>query len=236
MTSIRPGSGAMFDRIANRYDLLNRIVALGMDQSWRRRTIAALSPGPGHPYLDVATGTGDLVLTMLQQHPQVVASGLDPSSEMLAICRRKAARLGVGDRLALSVGDGQALPYPTSSFAGVSIGFGIRNVPDRQRALTEMARVTRPGGRIAILELSEPRRGPLALPARFYIRQVVPRLGGLLSGSGEYRYLQQSVAAFPPPDEFARVIESSGIDLVESVPLTCGVCHLFVGTPRSSGQ
>jgi demethylmenaquinone methyltransferase/2-methoxy-6-polyprenyl-1,4-benzoquinol methylase len=114
------------------------------------------------------------------------------------------------------------------------MAFGIRNVPDRPRALREMARVTKEGGRIAILELSEPRKGALAALARFHIHQVVPRIGGALSGASEYGYLQRSIAAFPPPDEFAAMMREAGLRVLEVSPLTMGVVCLFVGTPGRS--
>jgi demethylmenaquinone methyltransferase / 2-methoxy-6-polyprenyl-1,4-benzoquinol methylase len=116
----------------------------------------------------------------------------------------------------------------------VSMAFGIRNVPDRPRALREMARVVRPGGRVAILELSEPRRGVMASLARFHIHELVPRLGGALSGSAEYGYLQRSIAAFPPPEEFAATMEASGLRVLEVAPLTFGAVCLYVATPAAT--
>jgi demethylmenaquinone methyltransferase/2-methoxy-6-polyprenyl-1,4-benzoquinol methylase len=130
-------------------------------------------------------------------------------------------------------GDAQSLPFPDRSFDGVCIAFGIRNVPDRPKALREMARVTRPGGRIAILELSEPDGGLLAPFARFHVHTLVPTLGALLSGAREYRYLQRSIAAFPKAHDFGQVMTAAGIELVALTPLTFGVCHLYVGTPRA---
>ena len=137
-----------------------------------------------------------------------------------------------GATLDLLSGDAQTLPYEDRSFDGICMAFGIRNVPDRNRALREMARVTRPGARIAILELSEPRNGVLSKLARFHIRSVVPRLGAAISGAAEYRYLQESIAAFPPPDEFASIMSDSGLDVIRVLPLTFGVVCLFVATPR----
>ncbi|HNL24961.1 MAG TPA: class I SAM-dependent methyltransferase, partial [Pseudomonadales bacterium] len=137
--------------------------------------------------------------------------GSDPSANMLAVGRRKVTTRKLDRRIELVVGDAQAIDAADRSFDGVTIAFGIRNVPDRARALREMARVCKPGGRVAILELGEPRRGIMAPLARFHIRTVVPRMGALLSGSREYRYLQTSIAAFPPPDEFAALMTASGL-------------------------
>ena len=231
----RGGSGEMFDRIAPRYDLLNRLLSLGVDQAWRRRAVGALGLPSHARALDLATGTADLALRIARRHPHVRVVGLDPSAGMLAVGRDKVRAAGLGERISLQQGDAEALPFEQDAFDATSIAFGIRNVPDRERALSEMARVTRPGGRVVILELSEPRRGFLGPLARFHIRVLVPRLGALLSGAREYRYLQTSVAAFPPPERFATLMEGSGLEVLEVSPLTFGVACLYVARPRSAG-
>ncbi len=232
---VRSGSGAMFDRIAKRYDLLNRLMSFGVDRRWRRKTVNALELDTGHRVLDLATGTADLAIAIAKRRADVTVIGVDPSVNMLEVGRRKLARIGIADRVELHEGDAEAIDLPTNSVDGTCIAFGIRNVPDRARGLREMARVTRPGGRIAILELSEPRSGILGPLARFHVHTVVPRLGALLSGAREYRYLQTSIEAFPPPDEFAALMEESGISVIEVKPLTFGVCCLYVGTPAGKG-
>ncbi|HEV8245874.1 MAG TPA: bifunctional demethylmenaquinone methyltransferase/2-methoxy-6-polyprenyl-1,4-benzoquinol methylase UbiE [Polyangiaceae bacterium] len=232
--SVPEGSGAMFDGIARRYDLLNRVISLGVDQSWRKKTVAALKLAPGSRILDLATGTADLALLVARSEPSVTVVGLDPSSGMLQVGRKKVSRAGLAERVELVEGDAQALPFPDRSFDGICMAFGIRNVPDRDRALREMARVTRPSGRIAILELSEPRAGLIGPLARFHIHTVVPYVGSLLSGSREYHYLQRSIAAFPSPEEFTSRIALAGLEPMETLPLTFGVCHLYVAeAPRS---
>lgn len=233
-----PGSGAMFDNIARRYDLLNRVMSFGVDRRWRKKTVRALGLPAGDSVcrvLDVATGTGDLAIDVARRHPGAVITGVDPSTKMIEVGNGKLAARGLAGRVRLEEGDAQALAYDDDSFDGVCIAFGIRNVPDRGRGLREMARVCRPGGRVAILELGEPKQGIMAPLARFHIRQVVPRLGAWISGAKEYRYLQTSIAAFPPPDEFAALMKVSGLDVVEVVPLTFGVCNLYVGTPSRGG-
>ena len=227
----RDGSGAMFDGIAARYDLVNRVISLGIDQSWRRKTVRALKLATGDRVLDLATGTADLAIQVARTKPTVKVVGLDPSGKMLDVGRVKVARAELGARVELVQGDAQALPFEDGSFASVCIAFGIRNVPNRQQALREMARVTRPGGRIAILELSEPRAGLLGALARFHIHTVVPYVGALLSGVKEYQYLQRSIAAFPPADEFAALMQSSNLNVLGVYPLTFGVCHLYVAEP-----
>jgi demethylmenaquinone methyltransferase/2-methoxy-6-polyprenyl-1,4-benzoquinol methylase len=242
------GSGHMFDAIAGKYDLVNRVISLGMDQGWRRRAVRALqleeraeaiagvgvpSSVPASPtVLDLATGTADLAILITRMVPGAHVIGVDPSAGMLAVARQKVADAGLGACIDLREGDAQALDLPDRSVDAITMAFGIRNVPDRPKALREMARVTRPGGRIAILELSEPRQGPMGALARFYVRGVVPRVGGALSGKREYRYLQESIAAFPPPDEFAETMRASGLRVIEVTELLFGASRLFVATPE----
>ncbi len=231
----RGGSGEMFDRIAGRYDLLNRVISLGVDQGWRRRTVGSLGLAGRPctlPVLDLATGTGDLALLIARKHPEVEVLGIDPSRGMLAVGETKVTRAGLGQRVSLRHGSAESLPLGDASVDGVTMAFGIRNVADRPAALREMARVTRPGGRVAILELSEPSPGPFAAMARFHVHTVVPWVGALLSGSREYRYLHESIAAFPAPSRFAEMMDEAGLDVLEVAPLTFGVVHLYVGTPR----
>ena len=224
----------MFDAIAPRYDLLNRLLSLGIDQRWRRRLVERLQLQPGDRVLDHATGTADLAIAIARSAPGVQVVGVDPSIEMLRVGRQKVAAAGLADRVSLESGEAEQLSnFEDRSVDAISMAFGIRNVQDRPRALRELARVTRPGRRIAILELSEPRGGLMGPLARLHVHQIVPWVGGLLSGAREYRYLQRSIAAFPPPEEFAQMMRDSGI-VVESVEaLTFGVCHLYVGTPAT---
>lgn len=224
----RDGSGAMFDRIAGRYDLLNRLISLGIDQGWRRATVASLSLRDGDRVLDVATGTADLALQIAEKYPAVRVVGLDPSRGMLDVGAQKVARAGLDGRVTLEQGDAQSMGFDEGSFDAACMAFGIRNVPDRPAALRELARVVRPGGRVAILELAEPREGVLSGLARFHVHRVVPFVGGLLSGSHEYAYLQRSIAAFPPAEEFARVMGSCGLRVLEARALTFGVATLYV--------
>jgi demethylmenaquinone methyltransferase/2-methoxy-6-polyprenyl-1,4-benzoquinol methylase len=226
----RPGSGQMFDAIAARYDLVNRIISLGIDQRWRRETVRALNLTAQAKVLDLATGTGDLALMTARLAPTAQLTGFDPSREMLRVFERKIAAASLGDRITIQQGEAEKLPYPDASFDGITMAFGIRNVADRPAALREMARVLKPGGRLCILETAEPKSGLLAMGARFHIHFVVPRLGALFSRAPEYAYLQRSIAAFPPPPEFATLMRSSGLNVLEVRPMTFGVVCLYVAT------
>jgi demethylmenaquinone methyltransferase/2-methoxy-6-polyprenyl-1,4-benzoquinol methylase len=221
----------MFDAIAGRYDLMNRLISLGVDRGWRARTVAALGLERGHRVLDVATGTGDLAIAIARGAEEVNVVGVDPSAGMLDVARRKIASEGATGSIEVVRASAEDLPFEEDAFDACSIAFGIRNVTDRPRALSEMARVTRPGGRVAVLELSEPRSGFLAPFARFHIHRVVPWLGSVLSGAREYRYLEQSIARFPSPSEFAGMMESSGLSVLRVEPLTFGVSCLYVAEP-----
>ena len=224
------GSGLMFNRIARRYDLLNRVMSFGADGRWRKRLIASLfagEPPVEAELLDLATGTADVAIAALKRWPQLRVVGVDPSAEMLAVGQAKLARAGFADRAELVTGDAQALPFADGRFGASCIAFGIRNVPDRLMGLREMRRVTRPGGTVAVLELSHPRGGPLAPLARFYVDRLVPRLGAWLSGDREYRYLARSVAAFPAPAAFCALMEQAGLEAVETRRMNFGAVYLY---------
>ncbi len=212
----------MFDRIARRYDLLNRVMSFGQDRRWRDALVAELV---GDRILDVATGTGDVAAAICRARPGVAVVGLDPSVEMLAVAQAK-----VRDDVELVAGDAQAMPFADNSFSSAAMAFGIRNVPDRPRALSEMARVVWPGGRVAVLELTEPSGSLLSAAARLHVRYLVPLLGRWLSTPEEYAYLERSIAAFPSPEVFADTMRSAGLRQVTVERLSFGAVTLFVAT------
>lgn len=228
-TGTAGGSGQMFDRIAPRYDLVNRLMTFGFDQSWRRRTVDSLRLQPGQTSLDLATGTADLAILTAQRAPGSKVVGLDPSTGMLAVGQRKLEQVGLANRVSLVEGDACQLPFGNSEFDGLTMGFGIRNVVDRPKALREMVRVLKPGARAAILEATEPEGGLLALGAKLHLRVVVPALGRLVSGGNEYRYLQASIAVFPPANAFADLMREAGFEVEAVVPFMFGSTHLWVG-------
>lgn len=224
------GSGQMFDAIASRYDVLNRIMSMGLDQSWRRKAVAALELKTSDHVLDLATGTGDLAIMMASSIPGLKVTGVDPSANMIGVGKEKVVAQALTERVNLEIGDGQALPFEDNTFDGAVVSFGIRNFPNRLAGLKEMCRVTRPGRKVVILELSEPRQGITAPFARAYIHHVVPMLGAAISGQKEYRYLQRSIQAFPEAQDFVTLMEEAGLVDAYARSLSFGAVHLYVGT------
>lgn len=220
---------SMFDRIAPRYDLLNRLLSAGVDVRWRRKAVDALDClGPAR-ILDLCTGTADLLIEALGRDPRLRGLGADLSPQMLVRGLRKLARRGMASRSALACGDGERLPLGDALFDGALVSFGIRNISDPERALREMIRVLRPGGRVVVLEFSMP-RGILGTLYRFYFGRVLPWVGGIVSGDpGAYSYLPASVAAFPSPEAFGALMERAGFGAVSWRPLTGGIAHLHRG-------
>jgi demethylmenaquinone methyltransferase / 2-methoxy-6-polyprenyl-1,4-benzoquinol methylase len=220
---------SMFDSIAPRYDLLNHLLSAGMDRRWRNTAIDALALPAGARVLDLCTGTADLALAATARVPGASVLGVDFSSEML----RRGLPKVAGQPIQLVRGDASQIPAASGSVDAVTIGFGIRNVADPGAALLEIARVLRPGGRLAILEFGEPRIPGVRTLYRWYFRYLLPLVGRLVSRhQSAYSYLPASVGAFPPPPEFARRIAAAGFSQVEAVPLTFGIVYLYVATRR----
>jgi demethylmenaquinone methyltransferase/2-methoxy-6-polyprenyl-1,4-benzoquinol methylase len=218
---------AMFDRIAPRYDLLNRAMTAGLDGRWRQAAAAAADLAAGDRALDCCTGTGDLALALADRvTPAGEVVGVDFSEPMLALARRKAAARG--REVSFRVADALALPFPGGSFDAATVAFGIRNVDDLDRGLAEMARVVRPGGRVVVLEIATPAR-----LRRFYglwFDRVVPRLGRVLGRDGAaYSYLPASVRRFPDPPGLAARMAAAGLRDVRWRPLAAGIVTLHHG-------
>lgn len=216
---------AMFDRVARRYDLLNRILSAGIDRRWRRAAVDAMCIGSGDPALDVATGTGDLAIEMASRGAR--AAGVDFSRPMLRIARRKLARRRAD--VALVLGAAESLPFGDERFTAAAIAFGIRNVPDRECALAEMRRVVIPGGRVVVLELALPRSRLGRAVYHPYFRWGLPLGGAILSSAFAYRYLRDSVAAFPERDAFVATMARAGLRDVAYRDLSGGLAVLYSG-------
>ena len=220
----------MFDAIASRYDLLNRLLSLGMDIAWRDRLKGMLPKGKHLRVLDLASGTADVIITLVNGNDNVQeALGIDPAVKMLEIGRQKIDRLGLSSRIRLEVGDAQHLELPDNSYDVVTISFGIRNVPDMRLGLLEMYRVTKKGGRIMILEFSIPSNPILAAGHWVYLNTFVPIVGFLFSGNIKaYQYLSQTIQSFPYGDRFCKILNQFGFIDVKAYPLLGGVATIYV--------
>ncbi len=220
---------SMFDRIAPRYDLLNRLLSAGVDVRWRRKAVDTLDPKDAARILDLCTGTADLLIEALGRGPRLRGLGADISPQMLVRGLRKLERRGMASRSALACADAERLPLRGALFDGALVSFGIRNIGDRERALHELIRVLRPGGRLVVLEFGLP-RGLLGTLYRFYFGCLVPWIGGVISGDpGAYSYLPASVAVFPTPEAFGALMEKAGFVAVSWRPLTGGIANLHRG-------
>jgi demethylmenaquinone methyltransferase/2-methoxy-6-polyprenyl-1,4-benzoquinol methylase len=215
----------MFDAIAPRYDLLNRLLTFGMDVRWRKLAVRSLGLPPGSTVLDVGCGTGDLCRVLGAGGYQAV--GVDRSAGMLAGARGHRS----GDA-ALVRGDGTSLPVGDRSVGGIVSGFTLRNLVSLQAFLDECGRAVRPGGRIALLEVSTPANPVLRAGHAAYFGRVVPFVGGLLSDRAAYSYLPKSVAYLPPDDEIVAMVERAGFDGVQRRALSVGIAQLITGTRR----
>lgn len=219
----------MFDAIAPRYDLLNHLLSAGMDRGWRDRAIDELALSSGARVVDLCTGTGDLAIAAIRKAPGASVVGIDFSGEMLRLGHAKMVRLQLGGSIKLVRGDGTRIPLSSSSCDAATVGFGIRNVVEPERALAELARVLRPGARLAILEFGEPRIPGICALYRWYFRYLLPLVGRVVSKhQSAYSYLPASVGEFPPPADFSRLIAATGFSQVRAVPLTFGIVYLYV--------
>ena len=219
----------MFDGIAPKYDLLNHLLSMGIDKSWRRKAMRELEGGRRGTVLDIACGTGDFSIEALRHGVERVV-GADISENMLAVAREKAREKGLEDRLEFRYGDSENLDFEDGTFDAVTVAFGVRNFEHLERGLAEMCRVLRPGGKVVVLEFSTPERFPMKQLYRFYFKQILPRVGGLVSGDRKaYEYLPASVFAFPQGDRFLQIMRSCGYRNVAQRRLTFGIASLYTG-------
>ena len=220
----------MFDTIAPRYDFLNRLLSLGIDRRWRTFAVRQLQIPEGGKVLDVATGTGDVALEIASRTPESVRIvGEDFTQGMLAIGKEKIKATPFQNRIFLVNAPCEAIPHPDHTFDGVTIAFGIRNVIDRPAGLREMLRVLKPGGRVVILEFSNPQSRLFKALYYFYFRRVLPFLGGLFSQRNAYQYLPDSVLEFPDQETFKSLMKEAGFANLQHFDLTFGIATVYVG-------
>lgn len=226
----------MFGDIAPTYDRLNHLLSMSIDKWWRRVTVKRVPPRVGAgPILDLCTGTGDLALAYDRAAGgKVRIVGADFCHPMLTRGHEKGQAAGSAERLTFVEADAQRLPFPTDYFQIVCVAFGLRNVTDTDRGLREMARVCKPGGKVAVLEFSRPRSRVVRAVYHSYFHNVLPRVGGWLSGKKEgkqaYRYLPESVGQFPDGEALCEKMRAAGLGDVTFTPLTFGIATLYVGT------
>ncbi len=228
----------VFSHIAKQYDVMNSVLSFNQHKWWRRFTMRKMNVFPGAVCLDVASGTGDWAISLAHAvGVQGKVTGLDFCKEMLDVAEPKLVREGVKDRVNLVQGDAMQLPFPDHSFDFVTIGFGLRNMPDLRQVLREMKRVAKPDAMVVCLELSKPTWKPFRALYYAYFNHILPFLGKLVVGKAEpYRWLPQSLVAFPERNKLTQIFSEVGFKQVQDYALTGGICALHIGFKPSDEQ
>lgn len=217
----------MFDTISDEYDHLNRVISFGIDVSWRKKVVALAASKNPNKILDVATGTGDLVIA-LQKTGAIEIIGLDISPNMLEVGRKKVAQKGFTDVITMVVGDSENLPYKTDYFDIITVAFGVRNFENLEKGLAEIYRVLKPGGTLLVLETSVPTRTPYKQGYRLYSKKILPLIGRLFSkDKTAYQYLSESAAVFPYGADFNNILKKIGFTSSNDMPQTFGVATIY---------
>ncbi len=222
-----PMVAAMFDRISDRYDFLNRVLSARQDLRWRKILVRMIPSRKGGTYLDMATGTGDVLLAATKAHPEYSSFiGCDISKGMLDVANKKAQAAGLSDRMNWQVMSAETIALDSQSVDCASISFGLRNVIDKEKSLTEFARVLKPGGLFLILEFFTPTSGFMSRVFQFYFHHVLPKIGRLFSEKEAYAYLPKSVATFYSPSELRNSLRSKGFAIEKEINFLFGACRL----------
>jgi len=218
----------MFNNIAGKYDFLNHFLSLGIDKGWRKKAIKSIAAIQPKTILDVATGTGDLAIAAAQRIDGSRITGVDIAAQMLEVGRKKTAALQLDQRISMQVADSEQLPFADQSFDAVTCAYGVRNFEHLEAGLKEMNRVMRPGGKLAILEFSRPKKFPVKQVYNFYFKYILPSFGKMVSKhSTAYTYLPESVMAFPEGQDFCAILQRCGFKLAAARPLTFGITTLY---------
>jgi demethylmenaquinone methyltransferase / 2-methoxy-6-polyprenyl-1,4-benzoquinol methylase len=221
----------MFNRIAFRYDFLNRFLSAGIDIYWRKRAIKELTAADPQIILDVATGTADVAIMMTKYlHPKKII-GIDISQSMLELGRKKIAKLQLNNVIELETGDSEAINLSDETFDAVTVAFGVRNFENLEKGLSEIRRVLKPNGKLVVLEFSKPKKLFLRKLYNFYMRIAAKGVGKWVAKNGEaYEYLQESVNAFPEGQHFADILQRTGYKNIYFKKLSLGICTIYCGS------
>ena len=224
----------MFSTIAPRYDLLNKVLSMGIDRSWRKFAISRLPEAVNAKFLDVATGTCDVALEIINRRaPGTKVVAVDFSEGMLELGKEKVKAAGLEEKIDVRFADVTELPFDDDRFDGSIIAFGIRNVQNYKKGISEMGRVVKSGGKVVVLEFTSVQNRFFMPIYRFYITKVLPFIGELISGKkGAYKYLPDSMLGFPSPEEFKSAMEETGLIDVRYYKLTLGITYVHVGTVK----
>lgn len=219
----------MFDSISPKYDFLNHFLSVGIDNIWRRKCVNTLREVNPKTILDVATGTGDLAIACLKLKPSKV-TGLDLSAGMLEKGKEKMKKKGYDDIISMQKGDSENLPFEDNSFDATTVGFGVRNFENLEKGISEIHRVIKSGGKLAVLEFSKPTNPIFKAVYNLYFLKILPLFGKVFSKSNSaYTYLPKSVQAFPDGQDFLDVLEKCGFTNTKATPLTLGICTIYTG-------
>ena len=217
----------MFNNISKRYDLLNHTLSLGIDILWRKKAVRLLKPFEPKLILDIATGTGDFAIEATSLKPDHI-TGVDISEGMLEVGKKKIAKKGLSEVIKMELGDSENLHFEDNKFDAITVAFGVRNYENLEKGLSEMFRVTKPGGHVMIIEFSKPRRFPIKQLYNFYFKTILPKIGQVVSkDDSAYQYLPDSVMAFPDGENFLNILEKVGYKDTKWIPLTIGISSIY---------
>jgi demethylmenaquinone methyltransferase/2-methoxy-6-polyprenyl-1,4-benzoquinol methylase len=220
---------SMFNSIAPKYDFLNHFLSMGIDHLWRKKTIKQLKSLKPKTMLDVATGTGDLAICALKNLNPDKITGIDISEQMLEFGKKKLIERRLNDKINLLQADSENIPFEDNSFNAITVGFGVRNFENLEKGLKEMRRVLTPGGKVAILEFSKPRKFPIKQLYNFYFKYILPTIGKIVSKDNRaYTYLPESVSKFPDREDFIAVLNNCGYQNARFISLSFGIASIYI--------
>lgn len=221
----------MFDKIAFRYDFLNRFLSAGIDVSWRKKAIQQLKKLQPQSVLDVATGTADVAILTHKILKPAKITGIDISEGMLNIGRKKIEKLGLQNSITLAAGDSENIGFADNSFDAITVAFGVRNFQNLEKGLAEMLRVLKPGGKLVVLEFSRPKQPLFKTAYNLYMNTIAPRIGKMFSKDKDaYQYLNDSVQRFPEGQQFIEILNKAGYKSTYLTTLTMGICSIYCGS------